>query len=98
MDNCNGAIDDYEPVACEILNHEKLKKEQKERYIELLTTAIIDITSINEKAYWSTLIKNKCILPNWNNVFSYYNYIKKVNSELVLLLNSTSEELSEKIV
>lgn len=98
MDNCNEAIDDSDPIACEILNHEELKKEQKERYIELLATEIIDITSVKEKAYWSTLITQKCLLPNWKNVFSYYSYIKKVNSELVRLINSTNEELSEEIV
>ena len=98
MDNCNEAIDDSEPIACEILNHEELKKEQKQRYIELLVTKIENITSVKEKSYWSTLVSHECVLPTWENIFSYYSYIKKVNSELIDFINSSNKELTNEVV
>ena len=97
-ENCDEAIVDSEDIVCEILNNENLKKEQKQRYIELLATKIKGLSSVKEKSYWSTLVSHKCIVPTWENIFSYYSYIKKVNSELISLINSSNEELANEVV
>lgn len=95
LENCNGKINDDDNVACDIINDERLEKEQVKKYIDYLSVKIVVLNNINEKSYWSQLLEKSKIKPSWQNILLVYFYEKKISSELIALINSCDEEFSE---
>ena len=73
LDHCSNNITDDESIAICLLNNENIGVEAKERYINFLTTVIVQITHINDLNLWKVLLNRKNVETSTFNLISYYN-------------------------
>ena len=69
---CDGKINDDEEYAILLLNNPSVEKEHKENYIDILTTQIEKLTSINDFDLWPLLLRHHRVPCSKENVISYY--------------------------
>jgi hypothetical protein len=70
--NCNGTISDDESVAISLLNNDDVEITAKKQYIELLTTAISEVTQVIESSLWTTMMSRSIIVFSVTNCVNYF--------------------------
>ena len=92
LDNCDENITDKEYAAEEILNCMTLSVEQKQRYIEYLSTKITELHRIEDKSIWKKLLE-KNVMYSEQNIMTYFLEQHKMSEELVDFINSGAKKL-----
>jgi len=72
LKNCNGKISDDEGVAISLLNNADVELDTKKRYIELLSTVIVDVTQVAESDLWPTMIQQGIVAFSISNFINYF--------------------------
>lgn len=72
LNHCNGKISDDETIAISLLNNVDIEIDAKKRYIELLSTVIVEITQIIEPDLWLALISQKIVVFSEANFINYF--------------------------
>lgn len=93
LENCH-SIEDNEMAVLEILNHENIIEENKIKYIEVLTTIILDISTIENKILWDKLLLDEKISYSEKNIILYFDDKKELNNILINFINLEKKELS----
>lgn len=84
--NCEEKIEDDESAVLSILNNNSVDKEIKEKYIAFLSSAIADITKVDNQSLWKVLIVNRIVKMSVSNVI-YYFQKHGLTRELVAFIN-----------
>lgn len=93
LENCHNGITDKEQTIREILNSNQVETRQKERYIELITSPIVQLKAITDSSVWGALIMCEALLVTEENIMDYFLQKKKVEEGLVKFINRTQENL-----
>lgn len=71
-----------------ICNNQNIEIDLKKRFLLKNQTVISDITQIENQELWLTLLTNKTVCPNWENVFSLFSYLEnQLTDEFINFLN-----------
>lgn len=71
-----------------ICNNQNIEIDLKKHFLLKNQTAISDITQIENQELWLTLLTNKTVSPNWENVFSLFSYLEnQLTDEFINFLN-----------
>lgn len=85
---CGEYICDEEDAVIQILNNDEIKSEQKFKYINCLTTTIIDISFVKDFALYKQLLENRNVLYTPNNIMYYFIACnKKIDDTLIQFIN-----------
>lgn len=88
LDNCNGVITDEQNIAITMLNFEDVDISLRTKYIEYLTTVIPEISSVENKDLWSSLLEGKNVDYSSSNIVGYFESFG-LNNTLVEFINSS---------
>lgn len=109
LSNCNGNISDDEGVAISLLNNADVEVGIKKRYIELLSTVIIEITQVSEPDLWTRMLNRSIVAFSIANFIFYFEkhgidetLIQYINNEpfevdFTSTVNDFDEETAEKL-
>lgn len=107
--HCNGNISDDEDIAIRLLNNANVEDTVKKRYIELLSTNIVDITQVTEPKLWTAMISQQVVPFSVTNFANYFlkhgldeiliGYINHEQSEVdfTAIAEDFGEDAAEKI-
>lgn len=71
-----------------ICNNQNIEIDLKKRFLLKNQIPISDITQIENQELWLTLLTNKTVSPNWENVFSLFSYLEnQLTDEFINFLN-----------
>lgn len=84
--NCEEKIEDDESAVLSILNNNSVDKEIKEKYMAFLSSAIADITKVDNQSLWKVLIVNRIVKMSVSNVICYFQK-HGLTRELVAFIN-----------
>ncbi len=91
IENCNGEITDSEDIAIWVLNNTDVAFENKEQYIEVLSTKISHIDSITDGKLWTPLLNEGVVVCSTENIINYFiKADKKYNDSLISFINNNS--------
>lgn len=85
-------ITDDESTIIWILNHPNINNDEKEKYINQATTRISDVSKIEDKSLFTTIIKKSLMKYTTNNIVNYYSEYS-LATELVQFINSNKQIL-----
>lgn len=88
LDNCNGVITDEQNIAITMLDFEDVDISLRTKYIEYLTTVIPEISSVENKDLWSSLLEGKNVDYSSSNIVGYFESFG-LNNTLVDFINSS---------
>ena len=88
----SGQIKDDEPTIIWVLNHSDINSDEKEKYIDQVTTRISDISIIEDKSLLTSIIKKFLMEYSAKNIANYY-FECNLTAELVQFINSDSQIL-----
>jgi hypothetical protein len=92
LNHCEGMISDDESIVISLLNNEIIENEAKIRYIELLSTDIVEITQVIEPDLWVALIEKQIVAYSESNFINYY--LKHgIDSIIVDYINNAPSEV-----
>ena len=90
--DCGGNILDDESIAIKLLNNYDVGIDLKKQYLELLSTAISELTQITESALWSAMV-NRGIVPfSTNNLTNYFSE-HGIDDTLIQYINDSTLEI-----
>jgi hypothetical protein len=72
LDNCEDSIADDEDIVISLLNNADVDSVAKERYINLLTTPITDITEVTDSAMWTAMLNSGIVTFSVSNFVNYF--------------------------
>lgn len=86
---CKGYIIDDEPAALSILNNFNITKEQNEKYIQFLETAISQIEQVEDSSLWGILLDNDLVDYSEENIIAYFEKLQgaEIDHTLVSFIN-----------
>lgn len=70
--HCDNQIIDTEDIAIYTLNNESVSDENKQKYIDALSTKISSLDAIKGPKWWTKLMANELLLYSENNVLCYF--------------------------
>ena len=92
LTNCKGNISDDERVAISLLNNTNVVNDAKERYIELLSTVITEITKVIEPNLWTVMVSRRIIAFSEGNFINYF--LKYgIDTTIIEYINNTPSEV-----
>ncbi|MBS4203671.1 hypothetical protein [Lederbergia citrea] len=94
LSNSKGVINDDEKVALLILNNEIITCDQKNAYMELLSTIITSIIDVNDKELWSSLLNNRLAKYSEENIIEYFGDSQSLEPTLISFINSDESMLN----
>lgn len=68
-----------------LLNHDELDMEYKESIVAKVETNVSNITSVQEKELWKTLLIENKIEANWDNLLVYYQDLEEQEIDSILI-------------
>jgi len=74
LSNCNGKISDEEGIVISLLNNTNIEPDRKESYINVLSTVIKDITSIEEPGLWPISLDLEVVAFSESNFINYFKH------------------------
>lgn len=87
FDNLDSLDELLDPVLF-ICNNQNIEDDLKKSFILKNQTVISNITQIENQELWLTLLTNKTVSPNWENVFSLFSYLEnQLTDEFINFLN-----------
>lgn len=92
LENCADEINDDRENAISLLNNTQVDKVLKDKYIDLLTTTISNISEITETSLWIGLLNRGIIEFSMNNIVNYFE-IFSLDRALIEFINSDSTEI-----
>lgn len=91
--NNKNYIYDKEFAVIDLLNNENISLKQKNNYINLLSTKISSIKSINDTSLWSILLDHENINYSEENIIDYYDQHNCIDNSLRNFINSGRKKL-----
>ena len=92
LKNCSGVIEDSEDAAIAFMNNESVEMDIREEYIKALTTAISDISAIQDKKFWTEMLTKEIIKETVSNIINYYKEYS-LNSGLMKFINGCAADM-----
>ena len=92
LKNCSGVIEDSEDAAIAFMNNESVEMDIREEYIKALTTAISDISAIQDKKFWTEMLTKEIIKETVSNIINYYKEYG-LNSGLMKFINGCAADM-----
>lgn len=93
IENCDGEITDEEDISIWVLNNTDVAIENKQQYIEVLSTKIIHIDSITNGQLWTPLLDEGVVVCSAENILDYFiNAGKKYDDSLINFINDNSDD------
>lgn len=93
IENCDGEITDEEDISIWVLNNTDVAIENKQQYIEVLSTKIIHIDSITNGQLWTPLLDEGVVVCSAENILNYFiNAGKKYDDSLINFINDNSDD------
>ena len=87
FDNLDSLDELLDPVLF-ICNNQNIEIDLKKCFLLKNQISISDITQIENQELWLTLLTNKTVSPNWENVFSLFSYLEnQLTDEFINFLN-----------
>lgn len=77
-----------------ILNNGNIETSTKELYLKGQHNQIANFDGITDSSLYALAIKDYLVVPNWDNVMTYYNHCKNVTEELVNYMEHYASELA----
>lgn len=94
LSNSKGVINDDEKVAILILNDEIITGDQKNAYMELLSTTITSIIDVKDRELWSSLLNNRLTMYSEENIIEYFGDSQSLEPTLISFINSAQSTLN----
>lgn len=92
--NLSDKFNDSEGSVIDILNNPNIEDDNKTRYIQNLSTIIIDVEDIENTTLWEELFKNNTIYYSTKNILTYYfKYSEKMDSTITRFINANPNEI-----
>lgn len=90
--NCKGNISDDEDIAVRLLNNTDIEDDAKIRYIETLSTIIVNITQVDDSKLWTTLINQHLVSFSVANASNYF-IEHELDEVLIQFINDEEAEV-----
>ena len=74
------------------MNNESVEMDIREEYIKALTTAISDISAIQDKKFWTEMLTKEIIKETVSNIINYYKEYS-LNSGLMKFINGCAADM-----
>lgn len=94
LEECNGKISDDEQAALSLLNRTDIDSQQKQRYIQYLTTPVTALEDVIDQTIWEALIRAKLPRCSEKNIMDYFCYKKELDGSLVEFINDSKIHLN----
>lgn len=92
LNNYSSFYDDEIPYTF-ILNNDSISIKQKIRYIKKSNTKIPNITAIEKKNLWSTLLNSSSVLATTTNFLEYFSHTQQYDESLITFTNKNTFEI-----
>lgn len=93
LDSCEKKIDDSEDTVITLLNNAEIAIEQKERYIDYITSTISLLSQIEDSSLWSSIIDKSKLKFSELNILEYYAKFNVVDQHLVDYVNNGNSDI-----
>ena len=97
LKNCGDVVEDSEECAIELINSSSISEEEKEKYVEFLTTIISDISKIENKKLWGNMLIKGIAEKTVSNIIYYYEEYS-LDTILVEFINQCNEDMDYSII
>ena len=93
LENCGGVITDKEQTVRDILNSDQISIQQKERYIEVLSSPVSELNAITDRTVWGALIMCKSLIVTEKNILDFFLFKKNVDAAFIKFINRAQSGL-----
>lgn len=93
LDSCEKQIDDSQDTIIILLNNAKIDNEQKERYIDYITSTIPMLSQVDDSSLWRSIIDKRKLKFSELNILEYYAKFNVVDQHLIDYINNGNSDI-----